>query len=157
MLPKIYLETSVVSYLTAWPSRAPLTNAHQQLTREWWQTRRPRFDVYISEIVIDEAMRGDEEAARTRLEILKPLPMLRVSEDARSLAREIIRSAAIPAKAAADAMHISVATVNAMEFLLTWNCTHIANAIIFRNVSAVCREMGFEPPVVCTPEELMGE
>ena len=94
-------------------------------------------------------------AAAARLAVLEPFPILRVTEEARELAAAILQSTALPPKAAADAMHIAVATVNAMDFLLTWNCTHIANAIVFRTVATVCREMGFEPTTVCTPEELM--
>jgi hypothetical protein len=152
--PKTYLETTIVSYLTSWPSREPLTNAHQELTREWWDEKRSRFDQFISEVVLDEAGRGDQVAAAARLGILESIPILRVNDDAKRLAAAILKSAALPPKAAADAMHIAVATVNSMDFLLTWNCTHIANAIIFRTVAKVCREMGFEPTTVCTPEEL---
>lgn len=155
MRPKAYLETTIVSYLTAWPAREPVTKAHQGLTREWWDEKRNRFDLFISEIVLDEAARGDQMAAAARLAVLESFPILRVTEQARELAAAILRSTALPPKAAADAMHIAVATVNAMDFLLTWNCTHIANAIVFRTVATVCREMGFEPTTVCTPEELM--
>jgi predicted nucleic acid-binding protein len=153
--PKAYLETTIVSYLTAWPAREPVTKVHQGITREWWDERRNRFDLFISEIVLDEAARGDQIAAAARLAVLEPFPILRVTEEARELAAAILESTALPPKAAADAMHIAVATVNAMDFLLTWNCTHIANAIVFRTVANVCREMGFEPTTVCTPEELM--
>ena len=93
--------------------------------------------------------------AKARLALVEAIPILSVNEDARRIATAILRSSALPSKAAADAMHIAVATVNAMDFLLSWNCTHIANAIIFRRISVLCREMGYEPPVVCTPEEIM--
>ena len=95
--------------------------------------------------------------AKARLNLVQSIPILAVNEDARTLATAILRSAALPRKAAADALHIAVATVNAMDYLLSWNCTHIANAIIARRISAISREMGFDPPTVCTPEELMGE
>jgi len=131
-----------------------LIKGHQEVTREWWDERRSRFDLYISEVVLDEASRGDQVAAAARLVVLESIPILRVNHDAKRLAAAILKSAALPPKAAADAMHIAVATVNSMDFLLTWNCTHIANAIIFRTVAKVCREMGFEPTTVCTPEEL---
>jgi len=93
--------------------------------------------------------------ATARLSLMEAIPILSVNEEARRLARAILKSAALPPKAAADALHIAVATVNAMDFLLSWNCTHIANAIVFRRIAILCREMGFDPPVVCTPEELM--
>jgi predicted nucleic acid-binding protein len=155
VLPKAYIETSIVSYLASRPSREPLAKVHQELTHEWWERRRSRFDLYISEVVLEEASRGDAAAASARLAIVESLPILNVDDQARALAAAILRAAALPAKSAADAMHIAVATVNAMEFLLSWNCTHIANAIVFRRVSAICRGMGFDPPAVCTPEELM--
>ena len=155
MLPKTYIETTIVSYLASRPSNEPVARVHQQLTHQWWDRRRASFDLYVSEVVLDEATRGDQAAASARMAIIESLPVLGATEEARRLAAAILASAALPAKSAADALHIAIATVNAMDFLLSWNCTHIANAIIFRRVSAVCREMGYEPPVVCTPEELM--
>jgi len=152
---KVYIETTIVSYLTSHPSGDALTRSHQELTHDWWNQRRNQFELYVSEVVLEEAGRGDRSVARARLALVEPLPVLSVNEDARRIAAAILRSAALPPKAAADAMHIAVATVNAMDFLLSWNCTHIANAIIFRRISTLCREMGFDPPVVCTPEEIM--
>jgi hypothetical protein len=152
---RIYIETSFFGYLCSKPTRDELTNAHQQLTQDWWNRRRGLFDLYVSELVIDEAGRGNAAEARVRLSVVESLPILRASEEANQLAAAILRSAALPAKAAADAAHIAIATVNAMDFLLTWNCTHIANAIILRRVTAICRNMGYDPPTVCTPEELM--
>lgn len=155
MRSKTYIETSVIGYLSSRPTRDALTNAHQKVTREWWERRRSLFDIYVSELVLDEAGRGNAEEARLRLELIEALPRLNVSADAKQLAAAILRSAALPPTATADATHIAIATVNAMDFLLTWNCTHIANAIILRRVTALCRDMGYEPPTVCTPEELM--
>jgi len=152
---KVYIETTIVSYLTSRPSGDALTRSHQELTHDWWNTRRDQFEIYVSEVVLDEAGRGEHSMATARLRLVEAIPILSVNEDARSLAAAFLKSAALPSKAAADALHIAVATVNAMDFLLSWNCTHIANAIVFRRISAQCREMGFDPPVVCTPEELM--
>jgi len=152
---KTYIETTIVSYLTSRPSGDPLSRAHQELTREWWGRRRYGFELYISEVVLAEAERGDPTFAEARLRIVEGVSILKLTDRAKDLAAAILRSAALPAKAAADAAHIAVATVNAMDFLLTWNCTHIANAIILRRVNVVCRELGYEPPTVCTPEELM--
>jgi predicted nucleic acid-binding protein len=151
---KTYIETTIISYLAARPSSDPLTRVHQDVTREWWDRRRSGFELYVSEVVLDEAARGDQSMARARLAFVESFPILAVNDQARQLAAAILRSAALPQKAAADAMHIAVATVNAMEFLLTWNCTHIANAIIFRRIADLCRGMGYDPPAVCTPEEL---
>jgi hypothetical protein len=113
------------------------------------------FELFVSEIVLSESERGDSAMAQARLSMLNGLSVLRVNEQALHLAEAILASAALPRKAAADAAHIAVATVNAMDFLLTWNCTHIANAIILRRITRLCRESGYEPPTVCTPEELM--
>lgn len=155
--PKTYLESSVISYLAARPSRDIIATAHQQLTREWWNLHRHHFDLYVSVEVLNEIRRGDASAAQLRLRYVDLLPVLETDEAARTLASEILRTSALPMKAAADAMHIAVATVNGMEFLLTWNCTHIANGIVQRSISRLSREMGFEPPTIVTPEELIGE
>ena len=155
MLPKAYIETSIVSYLTARPSRDALATAHQQLTRDWWERRRTRFDLFVSELVVQEAGRGNAEAARARLQVIAAYPVLRVGAAAQSLADSILRRAVLPSKAAADALHIATATVSGMNFLLTWNCAHIANGFVLQSVNVLCRDAGFEPPIVCTPEELM--
>ncbi|HEX7154019.1 MAG TPA: type II toxin-antitoxin system VapC family toxin [Thermoanaerobaculia bacterium] len=150
-----YLDTSVISYLTARPSRDIVTLAHQQITRDWWDRYRKKFDFYVSELVLFEAGRGDAEAARARLEIVSDLPVLRVNPAARELANQIFRATTLPDKAAADALHVALAAVNGLDFLVTWNCTHIANGVIVKIVNAVCRDEGYEPPIVCTPEELI--
>ena len=154
-LPKAYLESSVISYLAARESRDPIVAAHQQLTRDWWNRRRGEFDLYVSVEVLNEIRRGDPEAAKVRLSHVGLLPVLETDQQARELAARILAASALPAKAAADAMHIAIATVNGMEFLLTWNCTHIANAAIRSDIEDVCRAQGYEPPVICTPEELL--
>ena len=156
MKPKLYLETTVPSYLTAWPSRDLIRAGHQQLTKEWWQTRRSGFDIYISQFVLDEAAAGDTEAARERLAALQGLPILDVSGEVVDLARALNASLALPEKAVTDAAHIATAAVHGMHFLLTWNCAHIANAEMFVAIERVCQEHGYSCPVICTPEELMG-
>ena len=157
MKPKLYLETTVPSYLTAWPSRDLIRAGHQQLTREWWERRRAGFDVYISQFVLDEAGTGDPEAARGRLAALQGLPLLDLTDEVVELAEALRASLALPAGAVTDALHIATAAVHGMHFLLTWNCAHIANAEMFAAIEAVCRERGFACPVICTPEELMGQ
>jgi len=153
--PKAYIETSVISYLVARASRDALASGHQQLTRQWWEHRRSRFELYVSELVVQEAGRGDPSAARARLDMIAEYPVIRINPVARSLADSILRRAVLPSKAAADALHIALAAVNGMAFLLTWNCTHIANGFVLQSVNTLCREAGFDPPIVCTPEELM--
>lgn len=156
MKPKVYIETTVVSYLTGWPSRDLIVAAHQQITREWWQGRS-RFDLYVSQIVIREAGGGDPEPAALRLKALEGIQVLELSSEALSLAKQLITEGPLPEKAELDALHIGIAVVNGMDYLLTWNCTHIANAAMRHMIEAVCRSMGYEPPVICTPEELMEE
>ncbi len=154
--PKLYLETTVPSYLTAWPSRDLIRAGHQQITREWWRIRRDAFDIFVSQFVLDEAAAGDTEAARARLQALQNYPLLDITEEVDELAAAFIKTLALPPKAVTDAAHIAVAAVHGMHFLLTWNCTHIANAEMAVAIEQVCGEHGLACPVICTPEELMG-
>jgi len=155
MKPRLYLETTIPSYLTAWPSRDLIVAAHQQLTKEWWRTRRNAFEICISQFVADEAGAGNADAARERLDVLKPLPLLDVTESVLQLASALLQAGVIPDKAARDAAHIAVSAVHGVEYLMTWNCAHIANAMIIKRVQAICVQNGFSCPVICTPEELM--
>ena len=155
MKPKVYLETTIPSYLTGRPSRDVVTAAHQQITRAWWDTRRHAFDLFISQMVLDEAGAGDPEAAAHRLAVLTPLSLLNPHEEEVELAQTLIEHIPLPVSAAADALHIAIAVVNGMDYLLTWNCTHIANAALRARIEAVCRSKGFEAPIICTPEELL--
>jgi predicted nucleic acid-binding protein len=151
----VYLETTIFSYLTARPTRDIVQAAHQQLTREWWD-RRTRFDLFVSQIVITEASGGDADAASKRLAELEGIPVLAVTSEAVDLAGRFVKAHAMPERAAVDALHVAVAVVNGMDYVLTWNCTHIANAAIRDKIEQTCRDAGYEPPVICTPEELMG-
>ena len=155
MKPKVYLETTVVSYLTSRPSRDIITAAHQQSTQEWWDGRRNKFDLYISQIVIQEAGSGDDEAVERRLAAIEGLSEIETLPAAVALAQGLIADGLIPKNAAVDALHIAIATVQGMDYLLTWNLKHIANATIRNAIAAACRQRGYEPPIICTPEELM--
>ena len=155
MKPKVYLETTVISYLTSRPSRDIITAAHQQSTQEWWDERRGKFDLYISQIVIQEASSGDRDAMEKRLSVISDLPEIETLPEAITLAQTLIADGLIPERAAADALHIAIATVQGMDYLLTWNLKHIANATIRNAISDACRQRGYEPPIICTPEELM--
>ena len=157
MAPKIYLETTIISYLAARPSKDLITAAHQQVTHDWWQNRRRDFDLFSSQLVIQESSAGDASVAQTRLQLLSDISLLQVNEDCVSLARALVEKGPIPEKAAVDALHIAIATVHGMDYLLTWNCKHIANAEMQTAVSRICRSAGYEPPVICTPEELSGD
>jgi hypothetical protein len=156
MKQSVYLETSLISYLAARPSRDLIVAGHQQISQEWWDLRQD-WDLSISALVVAEARSGDDEAARRRLDLLEGLPILHVSDDAIDLAERLVAGAALPEKAKEDALHIAVAAVHGIQYLLTWNCKHIANASKRPAIEALCRASGYEPPVICTPEELLGE
>jgi hypothetical protein len=141
----IYIETSVISYLTALPSRDLIVAAHQQLINEWWQRNRNDFGLYASQLVILEAGRGDPEAAAKRLNALKGIELLETSQEAEKLARKFLVQKVLPKKAADDALHIAIATVNGMNYLLTWNFKHIANAETREAVGRISRQNGYHP------------
>lgn len=155
MKPKVYLETTIPSLLTAWPSRDLIVAADQQTTRRWWETRRGQFQLFISEFVLDEAGQGDKDAAAQRLQVLAECELLKATEEVRSLTLALLDAGLIPRKAVADAAHIAVAAVHGMDFLLTWNCRPIANAMIGDRVRAVCAQHACKSPTICTPHELM--
>ncbi len=156
MKPSIYLETTIASYYTARPSRDVVIAGHQTTTHDWWDNHLCRFRAFVSQIVIDEAAGGDSKAAKNRLAALKPFPLLDIRDEASSLARDLIELGPLPPKAARDALHIAIAAVHGIDFLVTWNCAHIANAEMAAKIVGVCRNHSLECPVICTPEELMG-
>jgi hypothetical protein len=152
--PSLYLETTIPSFLVAKESRDIIQLARQQITREWWNNRLNDFDVYISQVVIDEAGSGDPTAARKRIDVLQPFPLLEITEDVVTLAEKILKAKLIPEKAIRDATHIAIAAYHKTDFLLTWNCKHIANAERVREIGMLCKAEGYEAPIICTPEEL---
>jgi predicted nucleic acid-binding protein len=152
----VYIETSIVSYLTARPSRDLLVAAHQQLTVTWWDEQRTRYELFTSQVVLAEARAGDPNAAQRRLAVLERLPLLDVTDAAIALATLLIARQALPAQAAQDALHLAITCVHGIQYLLTWNCTHLANARLRSRIEQVCREAGYIPPIICTPEELEG-
>ena len=154
-LPSVYLETTVISYLTGRPSRNLRVVAHQEITIDWWTRRRMRFELYVSRLVIDEAAAGDVEAATRRLVTLNDIPRLELTESASILAANLVTEGAIPREATEDALHVAVAAAHGMDYLLTWNCRHIANAAMRNRIADVCAAAGLEAPVICTPEELL--
>jgi len=155
MKPKVYVETTIISYLTARPSRDLIIAGHQQVTHEWWQTSRHDFAVVSSQLVIREAGAGDSEAAKERLTLLDKLTLLEITEEALALAQHILQTGAIPVGFPEDALHVAVAAVNGIEYLLTWNYKHLVNAGMRGKIEAACRELGYVAVIICTPEELM--
>lgn len=156
-MKSVYIETSIASYLTARPSRDLRVAAWQQTTLQWWEQERPKYELFTSELVLAEARGGDADAADRRLAVLAPLPLLSVTYDAKDLAGRLIAEGGIPAHAAADALHIAVANVHKMDYLLTWNCRHIGNASTKPVIRSVCAGCGYTCPEICTPLELLSQ
>jgi predicted nucleic acid-binding protein len=157
MSETVYIETSMVGYLTVRPSNNLILMANLEVTRKWWETRRSQFTLYISQVVLDEAAQGDSEMASKRLEILQSLPVLELNEAVQDLGAQFLTRSNLPPKASDDAIHIAAATVHGLDYLLTWNCRHIANAQIQRKLAEICLDFGYKLPIICTPYELMGE
>jgi hypothetical protein len=154
-MKRVYIETTVPSFLAARPSRDVVIAGKQETTRNWWELRAKCFELFVSPLVWDEAALGDSEMARRRCELLTGLRVLAVDEETTRIADALLTSGAIPAKAATDASHIAVAIRHGMDFLLTWNCAHIANAQTLPSLRAVAESLGYELPTICTPDELM--
>ena len=156
MAPSVYLETTIPSFLTAWRSPELSMAAKQQTTRQWWDDRRQHFDLFISDAVLLEASGGDPHAAKRRLEVLDGIPVLDPLSDADEIVLTLIDRLSLPARALMDAAHIAICIVHGIDYLLTWNCTHIANATFQPIIYDVCDDFGFSMPVICTPDQLMG-
>ncbi len=154
MKSRVYLETTIPSYLTAWPSRDVVRLGHQQATRDWW-AQRDEFELCISQLVVNECQRGDPTAAAERMKMLEGIPLLDQPEVVDALAGALIRDVPLPPKATIDAFHIAFSASHGLQYLLTWNCTHIANATLRSRIEKTCRSFGFEPPLIVTPIELM--
>lgn len=153
--PKVYIETSVISYYAGNPSRDLIILAHQHLTTMWWEKALPKVELYISEFVRTEIIKGDQTASKKRLEACKLFSVLATSPELESLAEDYFRKLQLPAAAKLDAYHIACATIYQLDYLLTWNCAHIANATLKKQIEKINESFGFETPVICTPEELL--
>lgn len=157
MKQKLYIETSVISYLTARPSRDLIIAAHQQITSDWWENRRTQFDLYTSQVVLSEASVGDSEVASRRLKALQGIDLLDITDEVAELAGKLISEKCLPERAVEDALHIAISAIHGTDYLLTWNCKHIANAKMRSKIEEIIRINGYKPPIICTPEELLGE
>lgn len=155
MSETVYIETSILGYLTARPSRDLVVAANIEITVEWWDTRRSYFQLYSSQAVVKETSQGDAQIASQRLEIIRNLALLDLNQAVLDLAEQFLERSSLPAKADVDAVHIAVATVHGMDYLLTWNCKHIANAQIQRKLAEISLDLGYELPILCTPYELL--
>jgi hypothetical protein len=156
MRETVYIETSILGYLTARPTRDLVIAANIEVTREWWDARRSDFQLYSSQAVVKETSQGDATVASQRLGILRDFLLLDLNSSVLELAEQFLERSNLPAKADVDAVHIAAATVHGMDYLLTWNCKHIANAQIQRKLAEISLEFGYELPILCTPYELLG-
>jgi predicted nucleic acid-binding protein len=155
MKEKLYLETSVISYHTARPSRDLILLAHQEITRQFWEKALNDFEVFISQAVVDEISEGDREAAEKRMTLVKDFSYLSINENVEKLAKLYMKRLGLPAKAYSDAIHIAVACNHDIDYLATWNCSHIANGAIIKRLMKINSDEGIKTPVICTPEELV--
>lgn len=153
----IYVETTVVGNLAGRVHPDPMVAARQAATRRWWATAASQYRLLISQIVLDECAGGDPAAARERLAEIDSLPVLRITPEVRDLTVALMSSGAMPATEPRDALHVAVAAVHGVQYLVTWNFKHIANATLRERIESVCRDAGCEPPIICTPEELVGD
>ena len=153
--PTVYIETTVISYLTARPSRDLLVAGHQQITAEWWEDVRPRVDCFVSPFVVQEASRGDSTMAARRLEAIAEIPVLAQDEAVDELAQKYFEKLDIPERAKLDTFHIAIAVVYQLDYLLSWNCRHIASGQVQKMIQEMNAELDLRAPVMCTPEALM--
>jgi hypothetical protein len=154
-VPTVYLESTVVSYYVARPSRDLIVAAHQQVTVEWWAHVLPQLTPFVSQFVLEEISRGDPQAAKRRVEAVDGLPTLEMTSRVADLASEYYNAAQIPQSCRTDSYHIALAVYHGMDYLVTWNCTHIAGARVRNIVQRINQQHGFVSPIICTPEELM--
>jgi predicted nucleic acid-binding protein len=153
--PSVYVETTVVGHIVARQQPDIIVAARQLSSRRWWENRE-RYRVVVSQVVIDECASGDPVAAKERLQLIDGVQVLAVSEDARNLAAQLMARHGIPETEPRDALHISVAAANGIQYLVTWNFRHIANAETRATIEQICRDCGYTPPSICTPDELLG-
>jgi len=155
MKPTVYVETSVIGYLTSWPQENVTVAGHQYTTRLWWSTAREHFDLFVSQLVIRECSDGDADAVQERLRSIDGIPVLLIKPAAEALAAALIRAHAVPETRPNDALHIAVAASHQVQYLVSWNFRHIVNASIRPAIERACCDGGYDPPMICTPEELL--
>ena len=156
-MESVYIETTIFSYLVARPSRDVVVAGHQQTTADWWGRRRGDFVCVISDFLITEISRGDAAPSAARLRLIEGLPRLQTGPEVLQLAARFVAAGALPQNAQADALHLALAVAGQVNYLLTWNCKHLANAQLIRHMQEVAAQAGRKLPVICTPDELMGD
>lgn len=153
--PSVYVETTVIGHIAARQQSDIIVAARQLSSRRWWD-RRDRYRPVISQVVVDECSAGDAATANQRLELLAGIELLAVSAEARNLALELMARRGIPESEPRDALHVFTAAVHGIDFLMTWNFRHIANAGTRSRIEQICRDLGYTPPAICSPDELLG-
>lgn len=155
MNPSVYIETSVIGYLTSWPRKDPTVAGHQNTTRLWWSTAGKRFEMFVSQLVVRECSDGDPDAVKDRIASIDGIPVLPITPDAESLANALIQGRAVPESEPNDALHIALAATHGVQYLVSWNFRHIVNASLRPAIEHICRNAKYRPPILCTPEELL--
>ncbi len=155
MVTTVYIESTIISYLAAKPSRDLIVAAHQQITNEWWDTIKQQVECYISPFVIQEISAGDQEAAKRRLDLIEDLSILEVNKEIQNLAQKYFAALDIPEKSRLDAFHLALSVWHEIDYLLSWNCKHIVSGRIKKMLDKVNLELDLKIPILCTPEELM--
>jgi len=155
MKPKVYIETSVISYYTSKPSRDIIVAAQQQLTIEWWDNYIQDFDVYVSPLVYDEISKGDLEASKRRISVITDFKNLKITDNVFALANEYYKLLQLPDRAKADAVHLSLACIHIIDYLISWNCVHIVGARVRKMIETYNSKNGLFIPILCTPQELL--
>lgn len=157
MKESVYLETSVVSYYTSRPSRDVIVLAHQEITRQWWSKAVQRFDIFVSEVVLEEAGMGDKDASKQRLKEIRKFFSLELNKQVEAMAKIYYEKLEIPEKSLRDAAHLAVASIHKIDYLVTWNCTHLANGSVIKKLLKINDNFKIHTPIICTPEELLEE
>jgi hypothetical protein len=153
--PRLYLETTIPSYLTARMSGDLHTARCQRTTLRWWNSWRTSFEIYVSDLVAAEVARGNPEAAQRRIDLIDPYAFVMTDERSKALKSCLMADCGLPTRAETDAGHVAVAAVHSIQFLLTWNCAHLANDQFSRRIAAVCQSEGYKCPIICTPAQLL--
>ncbi len=153
----IYIETSIISYATARLSSDPHVLVRQDDAKRWWVEYSNRYRLFISQAVLDEASKGDDKAAQERLRMIEKLPVIPITDAVINVAKELLVRSLLPEKASVDALHVAAAAVGGVEYLLTLNCRHIANAHMLPKIYQALEEMGVSKPLICTPQEFFGD
>jgi hypothetical protein len=154
-VPTVYVETTIPSYLTAAPSRDLVVAAQQQITREWWATAKDRFELFVSEAVLQEIRAGDPDMTARRMQIVDGLPVLDVTSQVDSLVEVYQERLGLPDRARPDIVHIAISVAYELDYLLTWNCAHIANGHVIRRLMEVNHVLGRFTPLLLTPDQLL--